>query len=151
MIVAFVSSWTDAMISRIDSVEAIDRSASLRTSVATTANPRPASPARAASIAAFSASRFVCSAIRLISSRISPIFWLRSPSESERSAIVATFSCMSRMVSPVCSAAPETARVLSAIDVAVTASSWIVAEVSATAADCSAAVASASWAAARSS
>ena len=35
------------------------RSASLRTSVATTAKPFPCSPARAASIAAFSASRFV--------------------------------------------------------------------------------------------
>ena len=151
MIVELVSSWTEAMIWRIDSVESIERSASLRTSAATTANPRPASPARAASIAALSASRLVCSAIALISSRISPIFWLRSPSDSERSAIVSTFSCMSRIVSPVCSAAPATARALSAIDVAVTANSSIVADVSVIAADCSAVVASASWAAVRSS
>ena len=39
------------------------RSASLRTSEATTAKPRPCSPARAASTAAFSASRSVCRAI----------------------------------------------------------------------------------------
>ena len=121
----------------------------MRTSAATTAKPRPASPARAASIAALSASRLVCSAIALMSSRISPIFWLRSPSESDRSAIVSTFSCMSRIVSPVCSAAPATARALSAIDVAVTANSSIVADVSVIAADCSAVVASASWAAVR--
>ncbi len=39
------------------------RSASLRTSEATTAKPLPCSPARAASMAAFSASRSVCRAI----------------------------------------------------------------------------------------
>jgi hypothetical protein len=42
------------------------RCASSRTSAATTAKPRPASPARAASTAAFSASRFVCDAISRI-------------------------------------------------------------------------------------
>ena len=74
MIVAFVSSWTAAIISRIDSVERMLRSASLRTSLATTAKPRPASPARAASIAALRARRLVCSAMSLISSRTSLIF-----------------------------------------------------------------------------
>ena len=44
----------------------LDRSASLRTSSAPTANPSPCSPARAASIAAFSASRLVWLAISLI-------------------------------------------------------------------------------------
>jgi hypothetical protein len=40
--------------------------ASSLTSFATTAKPLPASPARAASIVAFSASRFVCSAIEVM-------------------------------------------------------------------------------------
>ena len=39
-----------------------------RISLATTANPRPASPARAASMEAFSERRFVCPAIEEISS-----------------------------------------------------------------------------------
>ena len=48
-------------------------SARFFTSEATTANPRPASPARAASIVAFSASRLVWLAISLISLTTSPI------------------------------------------------------------------------------
>ena len=49
-----------------DLVGRLSRSApaSALTSWATTAKPRPASPARAASMVAFSASRLVCSAIR---------------------------------------------------------------------------------------
>jgi hypothetical protein len=43
------------------------------TSEATTANPLPASPARAASMVAFSASRFVLLARALISATTSPI------------------------------------------------------------------------------
>ena len=50
--------------------------ASVLTSCATTANPRPASPARAASMVALSARRLVCSAIDVISFTTSPI---RSP------------------------------------------------------------------------
>ena len=53
------------------------------TSCATTANPRPASPARAASMVALSASRLVCSAIDVISFTTSPI---RSPA-ADNSAI----------------------------------------------------------------
>jgi hypothetical protein len=54
--------------------------ASSLTSVATTANPLPASPARAASIVALSASRFVCSAIEVIEVMTLPISAEDSPS-----------------------------------------------------------------------
>jgi hypothetical protein len=49
-------------------------SANFLISSATTAKPLPASPALAASIAAFNASKLVCSAITFILSTISPIF-----------------------------------------------------------------------------
>ena len=50
-----------------------ERCARLRTSVATTAKPRPASPARAASTAALSARRLVCRAISSITPMMSEI------------------------------------------------------------------------------
>ncbi|MCY1176008.1 hypothetical protein D9M73_162680 [compost metagenome] len=62
--------------SSISSVDFWVRWARLRTSSATTANPRPASPARAASIAALSASRLVCWATDLITSSTLPILSL---------------------------------------------------------------------------
>ncbi|MNN50584.1 hypothetical protein D3C81_1651780 [compost metagenome] len=61
------------MTSTIRSDEASDCSASLRTSEATTAKPRPSSPARAASIDALSASRFVCWEIPRIAATIKAI------------------------------------------------------------------------------
>ena len=55
-----------------------ERCARLRTSSATTANPMPASPARAASTAAFSARMLVWNAISSIVRMIFETFWLDS-------------------------------------------------------------------------
>ena len=52
------------------------RCARLRTSAATTAKPRPCSPARAASTAAFSARMLVWKAMPSMTPMMSPIFWL---------------------------------------------------------------------------
>jgi len=55
-----LTSAADALISVLISFAALaERCASSRTSWATTAKPRPASPARAASMAAFKASKLV--------------------------------------------------------------------------------------------
>ncbi|MCY1538271.1 hypothetical protein D9M68_738030 [compost metagenome] len=67
--------WRLSISALISSVERWVREARVRTSSATTAKPRPASPARAASMAAFNASRLVCSA----TPRITPSTSLISP------------------------------------------------------------------------
>src|SRR3546814_9198380 len=72
-----ISDWSsdvcssDLLISRAASAE---RCASARTSWATTAKPRPLSPARAASMPALRASRLVWKAISSITPMICPIF-----------------------------------------------------------------------------
>jgi hypothetical protein len=67
----------------------------------------------------------------------SPILWLRSPSASERSEIVLTWSCISLIVWPVWSAAEVAACAFSAIEAAVALSSSIVVATSLIAAACS--------------
>ena len=68
----------------ISSVDLAVRSASFLTSSATTANPRPCSPARAASMAALSASRLVWSAMSLITPAIVEMLAECSPRERIR-------------------------------------------------------------------
>ena len=82
------------MICRAASTE---RWASARTSVATTAKPRPASPARAASTPAFSASRLVWKAI----SSITPMIWLICRDEASIALIALTARSTT---APLCSA-----------------------------------------------
>ena len=69
---------------RISSVDTEVRSERSRISSATTANPRPRSPACAAMIAAFSASRFVCPAMSSMTRTMSPISCERSARSAER-------------------------------------------------------------------
>ena len=76
--------------SRISVVADAVLEARARTSSATTAKPRPCSPARAASIAAFRASRFVCSAMAEMTSRMvdtSPVSRTSRSTRSEASRI----------------------------------------------------------------
>ena len=62
------------------------------TSEATTANPFPDSPARAASMVAFRASKFVCSAISDMSLTISPIYLALTANEA--TSFAATFASL---------------------------------------------------------
>ncbi len=82
------------IISPISVVEAEVLSASFFTSSATTANPLPCSPARAASIAALRARRLVWSAISLIAMTMSPIFSDCVPRSCTNPSAVSTVSAM---------------------------------------------------------
>ncbi|MNH11546.1 hypothetical protein D3C79_710620 [compost metagenome] len=64
-----------SMVDWISWVESWVRRDNTRTSSATTAKPRPCSPARAASMAAFSASRLVCSAMPWMVERMPEMAW----------------------------------------------------------------------------
>ncbi len=75
-----VACWISFRMSRTRAVASRDCSANCRTSIATTAKPLPSSPARAASMLAFSASSFDCSAISFTVAMISPICCVRSDS-----------------------------------------------------------------------
>ncbi len=82
------SAWVALMRVTISSVARAVCCASSLTSPATTAKPLPISPARAASMVAFSASRFVCSAMEVMSLTTSPI----SREEAERRSRIAEAS-----------------------------------------------------------
>src|SRR5262245_34553390 len=94
--VPVVISWIEPICSAISSVALAVCPASDFTSAATTANPLPDSPARAASIVAFKASRLVCPAIAWMSPTTSPIRVAAAPSCD----IVVTVRCASETARP---------------------------------------------------
>ncbi len=97
-----VAPCTDLISDEMSSVAFAVCTASDFTSAATTAKPLPASPARAASMVALSASRLVCPAMARISLITSPIFSAACAS----AAICALVSC----------ASPTAARTMSAVE-----------------------------------
>src|SRR6516162_9427329 len=117
-----VSPWMASILRPMSSVALAVCLASSLTSLATTAKPLPASPARAASMVAFRASRFVCWAILVMTLMTLPISALLSPSlatvalvfSATLTAEVATRAAslallaISLMLAPISSAAVDT-------------------------------------------
>jgi len=92
-----VSLWIDLIRVEMRLVASPERSASRSTSSATTAKPRPASPAMAAWMEAFRARIEVRSAMSPMSWTISPISWELSPSRLIRFAVSCTWPRMAFM------------------------------------------------------
>ena len=103
-----VAPWMPPMRSRMSLVASAVLSASSLISLATTAKPRPASPARAASMVAFRARRLVWEEMAAMVSVTLPISWAASPSCLRTSAKLFT-----RWAAP--SVVPRARSVLSAI------------------------------------
>ena len=100
--VSSLAAWIAAICSEISVVALAVWPASDFTSEATTAKPRPASPARAASMVALSASRLVCSAMLWISVTTSPIFCAPSASARAVSPVRRAFSTARAAISVDC-------------------------------------------------
>src|SRR5207253_2458270 len=92
---SWVAAWIPVICCPISPVALAVCSASAFTSDATTAKPRPASPARAASMLALSASRLVCPAMVLISSTTSPMRVAASDNALTRSSVFCACSTAS--------------------------------------------------------
>ena len=92
---SWVAAWMPVICWPISPVAFAVCSASAFTSEATTAKPRPASPARAASMVALSASRLVWPAMVLISSTTSPMRVAAFDSSLTRSLVLRAWSTAS--------------------------------------------------------
>ena len=112
---SWVAAWMPDICWLISPVAFAVCSASAFTSDATTAKPRPASPARAASMVALRASRLVWPAMVLISSTTSPIRAAALASSATRSLVF----CACSTASPAIRAEPWTCRLISLTDDAI--------------------------------
>ena len=144
MTVALVSTWTPSMIVAMSAADDFERSARRRTSSATTANPRPLSPARAASMAALRARRLVWSAMSLMRVKMAPISLTRSARARVRSLEAPMSTSAWVRLSRVEVDWVATSSTVSAMESEARASSSVVADASVTAALCSVVVAASS-------